>query len=103
MYRLEELQALAEGQGETALDACLLPIETGLAGFPRVVVDAAQALRLGQGQRLRLEGVTPAELVAIHDETGRILGLGEIDSDLILRPGRLFTWTTEAAVGGRQA
>ena len=103
MYRLEELQALAEGQGETALDACLLPIETGLAGFPRVVVDAAQALRLGQGQRLRLEGVTPAELAAIHDETGRILGLGEIDSDLILRPGRLFTWTTEAAVGGRQA
>src|SRR4249919_3716134 len=77
-----------------------LQVETGLAGFPRVVVDAAQAHRLGQGQRLRLDGVTPAELVAIHDETGRILGLGEIDSDLVLRPGRLFTWTTEAAVAG---
>ena len=102
MYRLEELHALAEARGEAALDACLLPIEAGLAGFPRVVLDAGQTRRLGQGQRFQIEQVEPAEQVAIFDETGRVLGLGEIDADRVLRPGRLFTWTTEAAVGGRE-
>lgn len=99
MYGLEELQALAEGQGEAALDACLLPIEAGLSGFPRVVLDAGQARRLGHGQRFTVDDATPVDKVAIYDETGRVLGLGEIDADRVLRPGRLFTWTTEAAVG----
>jgi tRNA pseudouridine55 synthase len=101
MYRLEELQALAETGGEAALDACLLPIEAGLIAFPRVVLDAGQARRLGQGQRFQVEQVGPAGQVAIYDEAGRVLGLGEVDADRVLRPGRLFTWTTEAAVGGR--
>lgn len=103
MYRLEELQALLEGQGEAALDACLLPIEVGLSGFPRVRLDSAQARRLGQGQRLRLDGVDSAECVAIYSEAGRVLGLGEVDSDGVLRPSRLFTWATGAAAGGHAA
>lgn len=97
MYGLEELQALVDGQGEVALEACLLPIEAGLGGFPGVVVDSAQAHRLGQGQRMRIEGALPAELVAIHDETGRVLGLGEVDAGGTLVPKRLFTWAVEAA------
>jgi N-acetyl-anhydromuramyl-L-alanine amidase AmpD len=46
---------------------------------------------------LPVEDAAPHEQVAIFDETGRVLGLGEIDADRVLRPGRLFTWTTEAA------
>jgi tRNA pseudouridine55 synthase len=103
MFTLDELQALADSGGEAALEAGLLPIEAGLAGFPRVELDAAQARRLGQGQRLRLDGAVPAACVAIHSGTGRVLGLGEVDSDGVLRPGRLFTWTTDAALGGREA
>ena len=38
MYTLDELRVIAE-QGETALDACLLPIEDGLSGYARVVLD----------------------------------------------------------------
>lgn len=102
MYSLEELQALAADPGEAALDACLLPIEAGLASFPRIEIDAAQARRLGQGQRFPVEGATPRDQVAIFDETGRVLGLGEIDADRMLRPGRLFTWTTEAAAARRE-
>ena len=43
-----------------------------------------------------------AALVAIFDETGRVLGLGEVDSNHTLHPNRLFTWTTEAAAGGEK-
>jgi len=99
MYGLEELRQLAETGGEAALEACLLPIEAGLAGFPRVTLDPRQARRLGQGQRVAIEGGTPAGQAAIYDQSGRVLGLGEIDADGVLRPGRLFTWATEAAAG----
>jgi tRNA pseudouridine55 synthase len=103
MFTLDELQAMAEGQGEAALEACLLPIEAGLTGFPRVELDEEQARRLGQGQRLPLDEVGPSERVAIYSGTGRVLGLGEVDPGGILRPSRLFTWTTEAAAGSREA
>jgi tRNA pseudouridine55 synthase len=101
MYRLEELQALSEEQGEAALDACLLPIEAGLAAFPRVVLDASQVRRVGQGQRVPVEGAEPAAEVALYDEAGRVLGLGKIDPGGVLQPSRLFTWAAEAAAGNR--
>ena len=96
MFTLEALQALAAEGGEAALDACLLPIEAGLAGFPRVDVDAEGARRLGQGQRLR--GQLPSEgPVAVHGPEGRILGLATVDPGGVLSPQRLFTWTAHAA------
>ncbi len=96
MFTLEALQALAADGGEAALDACLLPIEAGLAGFPRVDVDAEGARRLGQGQRLR--GQPPRDgPVAVHGPEGRVLGLATVDPAGVLSPQRLFTWTAEAA------
>ena len=52
MFSLEALESLAAG-GEPALEATLLPLAAGLAGFPRVELDAAQAARFTLGQRLR--------------------------------------------------
>jgi tRNA pseudouridine55 synthase len=98
MYTLEALQALAE-QGEPGLEACLLPIETGLTAFPRVTLDPAQTRRLGQGQRLQLDVSTPAGMTAVYDSDGRVLGLGEVDATGVLHPSRLFSWTAEAAAG----
>ena len=91
MYSLDALQMLAEQGGEAALEACLLPIEAGLAGFPRVDVDAIDARRLAQGQKLR--GHPPRDgTVAIHGQDGRVLGLGTVDADGTLSPQRLFAW-----------
>jgi tRNA pseudouridine55 synthase len=89
MWTLEALQALA-GRGEGGLDACLLPIEAGMASWPEVRVAAAQARRLGQGQAV--PGFRPAHSVAILDEAGRALGLGTVGEDGWLRPQRLFAW-----------
>ncbi len=91
MYTLDTLQALAEQGGEAALDACLLPIEAGLAGFPRVDVDAVGARRLAQGQRLRGHPVSDGP-VAVHGPEGRVLGLGTVDAEGTLSPQRLFAW-----------
>ena len=102
MWTLEALQALAE-RGERSLDACLLPIEVGMASWPQVEVTAAQALRLGQGQAVA-GGFRPEGGVAVLDEAGRALGLGTVGPDGQLRPQRLFAWACQqpaAALGSR--
>src|SRR3546814_2301127 len=72
-------QALAE-RGERGLDACLLPVESGMASWPEVEVDAAQAARLSHGQGVA-GGFHPPGAVAIFDPGGRALGLGEVRSE----------------------
>jgi tRNA pseudouridine55 synthase len=95
MWTLEALQELAE-RGERMLDACLLPIETGMASWPHLRVTEAQAFRLARGQTVAGASSTPGN-VALYDEAGRALGLGEVDGQGTLRPQRLFTWA--AALG----
>jgi len=91
MWTLEGLEQLREQAGERVLQSCLLPVEVGMASWPEVRVNTAQAARLGRGQGLR--GPYPARgQVAILDEAGRALGLGEVDTEGRLRPVRLFRW-----------
>jgi len=90
MWTLDALQALAD-RGERSLDACLLPIETGMTSWPEVRVDPAQARRLGQGQHVDGD-FRPRGGVAMFDLSGRALGLGEVGQDGSLRPQRLFSW-----------
>lgn len=90
MWTLDALQALGE-RGERSLDACLLPIETGMTSWPQVAITGAQGERLGQGQTVA-GGFQPMGSVAILDEAGRALGLGEVDAEGKLRPQRLFSW-----------
>lgn len=91
MFTLDALRELAL-QGEAALDACLLPIETGLSGFPRVEIDAEAARRFGHGQSLDCE---PGEegLVAVYAQSGRCLGLAQRQGSR-LSPQRLFRWAS---------
>lgn len=97
MYTLEKLEALA-GEGEAALDGCLLPIEAGLADFPAVVLDPAEAERLGHGQQLKPTLSLPIEgVVAVCDSAGRGLGVGRMDAAGVLHPQRLFIWATPHA------
>ena len=95
MWTLEALEALREQAGERVLESCMLPIEAGMASWPSVNVNAVQAKRLGHGQGLR-GPYQPVGQVAILDEQGRGLGLGEVDPDGGLQPSRLFRWAVAA-------
>jgi tRNA pseudouridine55 synthase len=93
--RMVTLDALTEAatQGDAAVDALLLPVAAGLAGWPEVRLDADQARRLGQGQLL--PGFTAASgEVHVRGEDGGSLGLGEVDGEGVLRPKRLFRWAS---------
>ncbi|RZA14328.1 MAG: tRNA pseudouridine(55) synthase TruB, partial [Lysobacteraceae bacterium] len=96
MWTIEALEDLLEQAGERVLESCLLPVEAGMTSWPSVRVNAAQAQRLGRGQGLRGPYQPPGQ-VAVLDEQGRGLGLGEIDGEGGLRPSRLFRWAVETS------
>ena len=98
MWTLDALEDLLAQAGERVLEACLLPIEAGMASWPQVRVSEAQAHRLGRGQGLR-GPYKPAGQVAIVDEGGRGLGLGDVDAEGGLRPTRLFRWAAATQCG----
>lgn len=90
MWTLDALEALA-AEGEDRLMEALLPVEAGLAGFPKVTLDADGALRLGRGQPVPLPAPSADGIVAVCDETGRALGLGQVEEGVV-RAQRLFIW-----------
>ncbi|WP_242107000.1 tRNA pseudouridine(55) synthase TruB [Luteimonas aquatica] len=98
LWTFEALEALAR-RSEHGLDACLLPIETGMASWPPVDVSPVQAARLAHGQGVE-GGFRPEGAVAIFDLRGRALGLGEVDVAGRLRPQRMFSWAVGAAAPG---
>ncbi len=88
MWTLEALHQLAE-RDPRSLDACLLPLEAGLIGLPRIDLTGEAAARFRMGQRL--SGVPgPAGTVAAFDAAGHALGLGNLSVDRLLAPQRLF-------------
>ncbi len=97
MWTPAELEALA-ARGERSLEACLLPVEQGMASWAPVEVDPGQARRLALGQTVAGSFRAAGE-VAVFDAGGRALGLGQV-ADGQLRPRRLFSWALPAAGAG---
>ena len=89
MRTLEELDALAAADS-AALDACLLPLEQGLVGYPAVRLDAARAERLRQGQAVEIDGMVAGGRCIALDEAGRAVALAETDAAGQLRSVRGF-------------
>ena len=88
MVTLEQLDAAAE-QGEAAMDALLLPVAAGLAGWPALALDAEQSHAVTRGQRIQLSGHAAGAYAAFAPD-GRPVALCELDADGLLRIQRGF-------------
>jgi tRNA pseudouridine55 synthase len=95
MWTMEELRALAE-RDPASLEACVLPLEAGLAAWPRIDLTEEAAVRLRMGQRLPNVPGAPGE-VAVFSANGRPIGLAQLDAEGQLAPQRLFNWPAESA------
>ena len=89
MVTLEQLRALSDAGDEAAMEALLLPLASGLSGYPAVHLEAEQASRFCMGQRLRDAGWPPGQ-VAVFDADGQVRGLGQVDDTGLLAPQRRF-------------
>jgi len=95
MVTLEQLDAAAE-QGEAAMDALLLPVAAGLAGWPALALDEEQSRAVTRGQRIQLPG-HPAGAYAAFAPDGQPVALCELDQDGLLRIQRGFNLLPLAA------
>jgi len=80
MYRLEQLQELVDESGRAAADALLLPLESGLASLPKLLVDSEQARQLRQGKRISQSVLSACELCCAIDGEGRLVALAQVDT-----------------------
>jgi len=88
MLSMEQLQMLAE-QGETALDNCLQPVDSGVADWPDVHLGVDAAFYVRQGQPVMVPHAPTQGWVRIYDQS-QFLGLGEIQDDGLVAPRRMI-------------
>ena len=88
MLTMDQLMALAE-QGSDALDACLQPIDSGVADWPDVRLGSDAAFYVRQGQPVMVPHAPTQGWVRIYDQS-QFLGLGEIQDDGLVAPRRMI-------------
>jgi tRNA pseudouridine55 synthase len=90
LVTLETLEQRREQAGEAALDALLLPMESGLAQWPVVRLGADAAFYLRQGQPVLVPRAPTGGWVRLYEGEQRFLGVGEILDDGRVAPRRLL-------------
>lgn len=90
-FRLDEALTVAQldTMGLDQRDATLLPPDVLVQGLPAVILDRESAHYLGRGQSVWKSGRIAHGLLRLYEDTGRFLGLGELDADGKVAPRRL--------------
>ena len=87
------LQALAESQDLSLLDALLLPIDTAVAKLPTLTLNESQAQGIGFGQRVKFDNSNRLQgQVRLFSHENRFLGVAVIDENNVIRPQRLVVY-----------
>lgn len=86
MISLEELLDLSE---RGRIDSCLRPVDSGLADWPAVRLDAEQTVRFSHGNPVESKIAEPG-LVRVYSPENLLLGLGEVTPEQCLKPKRLM-------------
>ena len=87
------LQALAEPQDLSLLDALLLPIDTAVANLPTLTLNESQTQGIGFGQRIKFDNPNRLQgQVRLFSHENRFLGVAVIDENNVIRPQRLVVY-----------
>ena len=90
MVTMEQLENLARDGDLQALDALLLPIDSGMAHWPAVTLGADASHYLKQGQAVTASALPASGWVRIYDNHNNFLGAGVIDDNGMVAPRRLM-------------
>ena len=87
------LQALAEPQDLSLLDALLLPMDTAVAKLPTLTLNEIQTQGIGFGQRIKFDNLNRLQgQVRLFSHENRFLGVAVIDENNVIRPQRLVVY-----------
>ncbi len=88
MFSMEQLEALAE-EGFESLDAIMLDLDSAIADWPKVELDADSAYYIKLGQPVQIARAPTEGLVRIYDEK-QFIGVGKIQDDGRVAPKRMM-------------
>ncbi len=88
MVTMEAIQAAAE-QGQEALDALLLPVDSALGDWPEVRLTPDSAFYMRQGQPVLAPRAPSSGMVRMYD-AGGFIGIGEVLDDGRIAPRRML-------------
>ena len=87
------LQALAEPQDLSLLDALLLPMDTAVAKLPALTLNETQTQGIGFGQRIKFDNPNRLQgQVRLFSHENHFLGVAVIDENNVIRPQRLVVY-----------
>ena len=87
------LQALAEPQDLSLLDALLLPMDTAVAKLPALTLNESQTQGIGFGQRVKFDNPNSLQgQVRLFSHENRFLGVAVIDENNVIRSQRLVVY-----------
>ena len=87
------LQAFAEPQDLSLLDALLLPIDTAVAKLPALTLNESQTQGIGFGQRIKFDNPNRLQgQVRLFSHENCFLGVALIDENNVIRPQRLVVY-----------
>jgi tRNA pseudouridine55 synthase len=76
--------------GNRALDALLLPVDTALSDWPAVQLDADSSYYIRQGQPVVVARAPTEGWVRLYEGEDRFIGVGQIQDDGKVAPKRLL-------------
>ncbi len=108
MLSFETLKRIIREQGQKALEACLLSLNSGLNALPILQLDAAFADRAMKGQvlplpesgvvsKVPLSALVPGQWVCLHTLADQFLGMGQILDNECVRPKRMLSTDNRSA------
>lgn len=90
-FTMVTLEKLQEAKDTGGLKDELLPIDAGLAAWPRVDLDVIQSGKFSHGQHFTVRGYdSDIGQVRVYDPEGSVVGLAEVSEEGILQPSRVF-------------
>ncbi len=87
---LEELERLHEEGGAEALDACMIPMDSGLQDWPIVYLTEHSSFFWLNGQPVRAQQAPLKGMVRVYNHNNEFIGVGEMDDDAMVAPRRLI-------------
>ncbi len=91
MWTLDELEAIAEAEGEAGLDRLCLPLDSALREWPEVEVTGDSAYYLRKGNPVLIPRSPAQGWVRLYENAGRFMGMGEVLDDGRVAPRRLMS------------
>jgi tRNA pseudouridine55 synthase len=90
-FPMQTLEHLQQASDQDELQGCLLPVDAGLAGWPKVNVDSDQQHKFRHGNRFPISVADPEiSQLRVYGPDDDLLGLAELTSEGLLKPTRVF-------------